>query len=731
VWRRALTALCLAAAVAPTAHNAQAQSVTAVTQQLIVKFRDTRDKQALSAKMRVAILSADTSVAMTHLRSMAMDAEVVSLPKPVSLAEAQALALTIALRPEVEYAEPDRWVKPALNPNDALVGAQTYLNNEPGGISAFDAWDVTTGHSGSVVAVVDTGYRPHAGLAGRFLPGYDFLSDAFVANDGGGRDADALDPGDWVSKADTDGPLQGKNCDVKNSSWHGTAVASIIGANSNDGNWTAGIDWRTKILPVRVLGKCGGPTSDIVDGIAWAGGLPVPGVPLNPTPAQVINLSLGDTNPGACSTSEQSAISAVLTHGITRAVVASAGNDAEDVSQHAPANCAGVIAVGATTTRGGRTSYSNYGATVTISAPGGNYDPARGYDGIEVLIDSGATGPVSDSSGIANGTSFAAPMVSGVVSLMLGLAPQLTAAQVRGILTSTAKHFPDGTNCTPALCGVGILNAKAAVIAAAAFVPTNYGGLWWNAPPGSEAGWGVSVAHQGDTIFATWFTYDAAGKAWWLSMTAPKVADRTYAGTLNATRGPAFSASPFDPNAVSVSPVGSATLTFDDVDNGSFAYTVNEVTQTKSITKQVFATAPTCTFGTQPTLAQATNYQDLWWKAPAGSEAGWGLSLTHQSDTIFAVWFSYDATHAPAWVFATTLRSADSNSYAGTIYRATGPPFNAMPFDSSRIASAVAGSVVLTFIDGNNATFAYTLDDISQAKAITRQVFAAPGTTCQ
>ena len=130
----------------------------------------------------------------------------------------------------------------------------------------------------------------------------------------------------------------------------------------------------------------------------------------------------------------------------------------------------------------------------------------------------------------------------------------------------------------------------------------NYEGLWWNAPAGSESGWGINFAHQGDVIFATWFTYDLTGKAWWLSMTANQTASNTFSGALIETNGPAYDAAQFNPSAVTAKQVGTATLTFNDANSGTFAYTVNGVTQSKLITRQVF--------GTQPNLALATNYQD-------------------------------------------------------------------------------------------------------------------------
>ena len=204
--------------------------------------------------------------------------------------------------------------------------SQWYLENSTVGIHAVDAWDLTTGSSTVVVAVVDTGYRPHADLAGRILPGYDFISDPKTANDGNGRDADATDPGDWIDANDLNDPeFSGQDCEIEDSSWHGTSVTGLIAANSNNGQWLAGIDWAAKILPVRVLGKCGGFDSDILDGIAWAAGLPVPGVPANPYPAQLINLSLGGVD--RCSPAYHSVLGAALAHGVTRAIIAAAGNE--------------------------------------------------------------------------------------------------------------------------------------------------------------------------------------------------------------------------------------------------------------------------------------------------------------------------------------------------------------------------------------------------------------------
>ena len=479
------------------------------TQRLIVRFHPQPPEagarmQAANGPARVARLAAERGIPLAYIRPMALGAHVIALDRPVPLSEARAIARQLAGHAEVEFVQPDRRKRAQFVPNDTDLKLQSYLSDVPAAISAFSAWDVTTGSVDLVVAMIDTGYRPHAAMAGRVLPGYDFVSDPVVANDGDGRDADATDPGDWVTRTDLASSHTFDGCDVENSSWHGTSTAGIVAANSNDGAWTAGISWSARILPVRVLGKCFGDDADILDGIAWAAGLGVPGVPVNPTPAQVINISLGEQ--GECDPAYQQVISAAFAHGVTRAIVASAGNDRIDVANNTPANCAGVISVGAVNSIGGKASYSNFGATMAISAPGG--DAFAGYDGIEILSNLGRSAPTTDDLDIGDGTSFAAPMVSGVVSLMLAVAPGLSASQVRAILASSAKPFPAGSTCTTAICGAGIVNAAGAVEAAQAIDEqgTNFGGLWWNSPAGSESGWGINFAHQGDQIFASWFT---------------------------------------------------------------------------------------------------------------------------------------------------------------------------------------------------------------------------------
>jgi len=697
----------------------------------------------------------------------------------------QALARRLSLDEDVEYAVPDERRHILAAPNDPLyatgsesrgpAAGQWYLRAPAGevkaSIDAETAWSATTGSPGIVVAVLDTGVRfEHPDLrtvasGGNLLPGYDMVSDPAIANDGGGRDPDAADPGDWVTEAELSqagGALEGCEENPSNSSWHGTQTAGLIAALTDDGIGMASVGRTVRILPVRVLGKCGGYDSDIVAGMRWAAGIALPGVPKNANPARIINMSLGGAGP--CNAAYQAAVDQIL--GAGTLIVASAGNSAGH-AVGTPANCRGVLAVGALRHVGTKVGFSDLGREIAIAAPGGNcVNVAAGSPCLYPILttsNSGVTTPdvsvYTDSYHASLGTSFAAPLVSGTAALMLSVRPSLTPSDVRLVLQSTARPFPTtgaatiGTGqctaprydvkgdpvdqlecyCTTTTCGAGMLDTGTAVLAArAGLAPPGVQaeGLWWNSPGGSESGWGLNVTQQADVIFATWFTYSSIGDAWWLSMTASRVSTNVYAGVLYETHGPPFNSAPFNPDRVLPTEVGSGTLTFSDANHGTFSYTVNGITQAKLITRQVFGALPVCTFGLHPSLETATNYQDLWWNAPPGSESGWGINLAHQGSVIFATWFTYDASGNPTWLSATATNVAP-NAYAGTLYRSSGPRFNAVPFDPADVAYTPVGNATLTFADGNNATFAYTVDGISQTKSITRQVFRAPGTLCK
>jgi hypothetical protein len=259
----------------------------------------------------------------------------------------------------------------------------------------------------------------------------------------------------------------------------------------------------------------------------------------------------------------------------------------------------------------------------------------------------------------------------------------------------------------------------------------NFQALWWNAPANSESGWGVNIAHQGDILFATWFTYDTDGSGMWLVMSNGQLTGtNTYSGELYRTTGPAFSSPTFDPSRVVVTQVGSATFAFSDANSGSFRYTVNGITQTKPIVRQIYSSpVPTCT--ADASGAGSTNFQDLWWRSPANSESGWGVNITHQGDILFATWFTYGADGRGMWLVMSNGGRTTANTYSGTLYRTRGPAFNASPWDGNQVIVTEAGSATFTFSDANNGTFTYTVDGVTQSKPITRQVFGTPVTVCR
>lgn len=422
-----------------------------------------------------------------------------------------ALAARLSQDPEVEYAVVDARHRRLRIPNDPLYVPSSVPNNGPAvgqwylkppqagtlttgneivsSIDAQGAWDLTIGHSSVIVAVLDTGVRRnHPDLAGKLLPGFDMISDPLLANDGDGRDSDPSDPGDWVSASDVATP-DFEDCEIADSSWHGTQTAGLVGAATDNAAGMAGAGWGVRVLPMRVLGKCFGYESDITAAMRWAAGLDVPGTPANPHPAKVLNLSLG--RPGACDGSYPDAIAAVRARGVV--VVASAGNSTGH-AVNVPANCSGVIGVAAVRHIGTKVGFSDVGPQLTIAAPGGNcVNIGVGQPCLFPILttgDSGTTTPGSalytDGFNISVGTSFSAPLVSATVALMLTANRTLTPDQVKAALQSTARpfpgsgapaddlgpiqqcHAPNGTDqlqcyCTTTTCGAGLLDAQAAV----------------------------------------------------------------------------------------------------------------------------------------------------------------------------------------------------------------------------------------------------------------------------
>jgi serine protease len=579
--------------VGRAAAAAGAAAPEAATSRVLIKFRNSSalpriaSVQQVVPRDRVQALAVRRATPMRYLRTMYNGTHTVHLGRFVKGAELSAIVARLAADPEVEWVQPDRIKRVQAMPNDPRAGV---VNGDPNGqftqqwylftptstlvssIDAVRAWDYSRGSANVRVAVIDTGvlYRhPDLGmvvdssgkaLGGKLLPGFDMVgSDTstptytfYIANDGDGADADATDPGDWINTADQSNSIFAGvtgGCPIQPSSWHGTKVAGVVGASTNDGIGIAGVGWDTPVLPVRALGKCIGFDSDIVDAMAWAAGIdinspPVPPLstgtitpdpshsgkfPINPYPARIINLSLGSAN--ACSLIYQDIISYLTTQkGVV--IVAAAGNgDASDGSGaggkvREPANCPGVIAVSALRFAGTKVGFSDLGPEVAISAPGGNCVNAAppclysivstGNSGTEAASESGMNyvdGNQADSTysgqtifgGGEFGTSFSAPMVSGVVALMLTINPALTPTDVLHLLQSSARPFPSMPNgstvlacpappaivtvptsgecyCPPptvaatptsaasgGLCGAGMLDAYQAVLAAWTF----------------------------------------------------------------------------------------------------------------------------------------------------------------------------------------------------------------------------------------------------------------------
>ena len=454
--------LVLCAGLASYSVSAAEPDPRASTRQLIVRLQDdgVRRIQAVQRNEAVPEIRLADGRPVTFVRPFNGNAMVVRLPVDVSLQEARRIAEQLAENPAVASAQPDKRVYPALVPNDPEFPNQWHLIEDTAGIRMPSAWDRQTGSNSVVIAQLDTGIISHRDLnSARILGGFDLITDVATANDGDSRDPDPSDPGDATVDNECGAGIPGEP-----SSWHGLAVAGVLVADSDNITDIAGIDFAARLLPVRVLGKCGGDISDVADGIRWAAGLQIAGVPLNPTPANVINVSL--SGEGGCSFEEQAAINDAVNAGAV--VVVAAGNEGIDVASVSPANCDNVITVGAVGRDGSRASYMNAGEEIDLSAPGGDGDGINA-DGILTLFNSGSTVPVADRLAEIQGTSFTAAQTSAVVALMWAASVDasvvLDPLSIQDILRLTARPFPD-SSCNTSLCGQGILDADAALAAA-------------------------------------------------------------------------------------------------------------------------------------------------------------------------------------------------------------------------------------------------------------------------
>jgi serine protease len=505
-------------------------------QGFIVHLRQAAQNQALDAQatpkrqraLRVAqqrsdavwrTLLADPALAGAarwRLRNIGSDQQLMLPQRALTSAEMTHWRTWLAMRPEVDWVVPNEreqrlqsqgpapndplfagldqqwWLQPVAGRNSDPLSAR--LRGVPG---VQTAWTLSTGRPETVVAVLDTGITAHPDLdSSRWWPGYDMVSDwdpvlnRGYANDGDGRDADPSDPGDWVSAADQQAdPGRYADCSLQDSAWHGTLMAGLLAATTSNGLGVAGIDHASRLLPVRVAGKCGASVADIVDGMRWAAGLPVcqqwanadsgnctAWAPLNAHPARVVNISFG--NAQACNSAYQSAIDELWQRGVV--VVAAAGNQAGAPTR--PANCDKVVGVTALNRDGFKANYANFGPNLTVATVGGDdssglWGPLLNDGGLLTLNNSGARTPGVPGYGRAFGTSLAAPVVSGTLALMLALDPALDAsALVQGLRASARPHVgspwlpacsalnPGRCVCNSASCGAGILDSTQALV---------------------------------------------------------------------------------------------------------------------------------------------------------------------------------------------------------------------------------------------------------------------------
>ncbi|MFC8270113.1 S8 family serine peptidase [Streptomyces cinereoruber] len=454
-----ITVSAAAPAPAPAAQSTAAMSsgiADAPVERLIVGYKSgaaeakSNDAASKDAKAK----GAKAGEALGFDRRLGTGAALVDLGGELSKDSLSEVIDTFRADSDVAYVVPDKRMYAMADPNDSYYDRQWDLFETAAGMRVPGAWAKATGE-GVKVAVIDTGYVAHSDLAANMIAGYDFISDPWMAQDGGGRDNNPADPGDWMNRGECGRDNNGQPVPPRdtNNSWHGTHVAGTIAAVTGNGKGVAGIAYNAKIQPVRVLGKCGGTTADIIDAITWASGGSVSGVPANPNPANVINMSLGGG--GSCDSGTQSAINGAVSRGTT--VVVAAGNDNLNAANFNPASCNNVITVAASDRQGNRAEYSNYGNTIEITAPGGE-TTASSANGIWSTLNTGTRSVGSETYTAYQGTSMATPHIAGLVALMKEAKPALTPAQISTAIRENARTLPG--SCSGG-CGAGLADATA------------------------------------------------------------------------------------------------------------------------------------------------------------------------------------------------------------------------------------------------------------------------------
>lgn len=584
-------------ALLPPLVPAAARDAPADAERVIIKWRSTPAAIEARADERARGLAARVGRALTPGREVGNQISVLHLASRQRGAQLEATLAALRADPTVEFAVPDRRMRiRAYAPTDPLF-SQAYVHDgndyalqwyltgaQPSSIRADAAWDISRGGTTAttspvVVAVIDTGVRlNHPDLAGKLLPGFDFVSDAAVGNDGDGWDTDPSDPGDFISAEDlASGPLSGHDCGAGDnhdqpipSSWHGTRVAGLLGAGTDNGLGMAGAGFNIRLLPVRALGKCGGFQSDVLAAMYWAAGFGArpgwqPPVAVirdaglwrdnpNQHPAQIINMSLGAV--GACDEVYKLVVQEITSVGVL--IVVSAGNEGDAVDS--PANCPGALGVAGIRHAGTKVGYSNLGPELSIAAPAGNCVLSGANDpclfALTTTSNSGATTPAEDDYSTpftpTYGTSFSSPLAAATAGLMKSVNPALTPQLLVSRIKATARPFPTTSStttevcvvptantapqnaeciCTTQVCGAGMLDAAGAVAdalrpAALAQVigAVRIGSTLTLDGSASAAAVGRSIASQSWTVEAT------AGGA-----TAPTIAN---AGQLVASMAP-------------------------------------------------------------------------------------------------------------------------------------------------------------------------------------------------